>query len=161
MAATTRGAARLGDEERRINRAIADRIRQADVEAAAAAPPPAEPRNVPDLDAAPEDVANIRERLRRIADEPPREAAADGGSLYPSRNSWGPGNYTREAANLSAPGGGATMGFVGGPRPRDSGLRREPLQDDGATPGTEPAARPVHPVRADDRLQRSLRVREG
>ena len=78
MAATARGAARLGDEELRINRAMADRIRHADVEAAAAAPPPAEPLDVPDLDAAPEDVANLRARLRRITDEPPRDVAVEG-----------------------------------------------------------------------------------
>ena len=52
MAATARGAARFEDEELRINRAIADRIRHADVEAVAAAPPPVEPLDVPDLDAA-------------------------------------------------------------------------------------------------------------
>ena len=92
MAETSRGAARLGDEETRINRAIADRIRHADVEAAAAASPPVRPLDVPDLVAAPEDVANLRARLRRIADETSRGAVTEEQSqepLHAPRDSWG------------------------------------------------------------------------
>ena len=53
MAATARGAARLEDEDLRINRAIAGRIRHAGVDRAhvpkASAAAPAEPLDVPDL----------------------------------------------------------------------------------------------------------------
>ena len=116
MAGTARGAARLGDGEVRINRSIAERIRHADAEAAAAALPPVEPLDAPDLVAAPGDVAALRARLRRRADEPQDPSCWRHGPLWP----------IDPAVDGDEKQGYTQMGFVSGPHPRDAGVRREP-----------------------------------
>lgn len=151
VVATTRGAARLGDEDLRINRAIAERIERADTERAqapgAAVPAalpsgpldghidPPEPR---DLVATPDDVASPRARLRRIASEAPQD-----------RSRWrhGPLRPADPLVSGDATPGERQMGFVGGPHPRDAGLRKEPTPP--GSPGTGTDRGSVHEDAAD------------
>ena len=153
MQTAARGPARLGDKELRINRAIADRIRLADAErvdapeAPAVVSPPSEPLDVPDMVAAPEDVASLRARLRRISDElqdPSRWRHGPLGPIDPVvHGDEGQGDMSMGLVGGSkgtAPSGYGPSGIMGGPHPRDASVWTDPLQINRAAPGRLPAA---------------------